>query len=76
MALSARLNIARTAELRAQKKAPRAVAAPLCVASAVDGARKAAAALALAGVLSFGDVSDASARTVEPYAGLTPCGKP
>ena len=43
------------------------------VASA-EGVRKAAASLALAGVLAFGDVSEASARVVEPYAGLTPCG--
>lgn len=54
-------------------QATRASVACPAVASA-EGVRKAAASLALAGVLALGDVSEASARVVEPYAGLTPCG--
>lgn len=42
------------------------------VASA-DAAKKAAAALALAAALQFGVADLAEAKTVQPYAGLTPC---
>jgi len=43
------------------------------VVASADAAKKAAAALALAAALQFGVADLAEAKTVQPYAGLTPC---